>query len=433
MGRRKESEDWTGGYISEYIKENTVSRIPRMLDKGYKLSELSVLWSQRALALFADKRGDLFVIKIEKADYVAIPVLDSDEKGAPIWVPRVHPVTGAVYTTRWNNKVKITAENANDYMVIGGGKYKEVLSGRVKLSNIPQSWTVSNLVPQMVPGGLPAGSRQQEEIWHDYAPGGIEQQRVDAMLIGIHRISEAFSQGRIKTDQDLEKVAKETEDMFQKEGIITATGIFWQELRDFVRRALQKDSLGRRNPPRALVLAAAGYVRASLGGEKARRVRQKAKDVKEYFEAATLRVLEHFNNAAEILDRVAGLKKYKGVYAFREEKEMLTGSEALSLSEINKGIIVNDLRPVQVAPWLFSARAAEALLMGNYGMSNEEEERFAKTLQAGGKLGLLVPHSAEYYLRHRGTVGVKNMMREAHSELIGASENPDFFETTVFE
>lgn len=428
----KESEDWTEGYISEYIKENTASRIPRMLDKGYKLSELHILWSQRAQAVFSDKRGDLFVIKVEKADYVAAPVLDSETWDAPIWVPRVHPVTGTVYTTRWNNKVKITPETAQDYVAIGGDKYREVVRGRVNLSNIPQSWSVSCLVPQRVPGGLTAGGRQQEEIWHDYAPSGIEQQRVEAMLIGIQRISEAFSQGRIKTDEDLERVAKETEEMFQKQGILTATGTFWRDLRDFVRRALQKDSLGRRNPSRALHLAAAGYTRASLVGEKARRVRTKAKNVKEYLEQANSKAIEHFRKAAEVLDRIAGLSKYKGVYAFRKNIATLTRSEALSISEINKGVIENDLKPVQAAPWLFPARSAEALLMGVNKKTDEEKERFAKTLEAGGELGLLVQHSAEDYLGRRDTVGVRNMMGEAHARLIGALQNPDFFETTVF-
>lgn len=398
--------------------------------RGYKLSDLKHIWTERARALFADKKGDLFVIKIAKADYVAQPVLGSDEIDSPIWVPRFNLVTGAVYITRWNDKVSITPKNAEDYLPIGGSKYHRAKD----LGSLPKSWQISELVPQEHPRGLPSGQRQQDIIRADYRPvTGVEYQRVEAMLVGLSRISNEYEQGRIKTDEDLERVAKQTEEMLEDEGLLTARGTLWLDLWDFAKRAVEKDSKGRRNPPRAIMLEAAALARASRRGEKIRRVREKAKNVWEYLDSESKKNVGHIKNAALTLDKIAGLENYRGVYAFREKKDKLSLPEAVSLSEINRGIVENDLERVQAAPWLIHARAAQALLTGTYYLTNKEEDLLKQILEAGGEIGLLRNHSTEYYLKHRQTRGAWRKTAEAYQKLMGALENPDYFETTVFD
>lgn len=378
---------------------------------GRKIEYDREVWAARRSGRFVEERVDLALISNTNKDYLSLPLLGSEDiPSVPSWIPRVNVLDGAVYTTRWT-RPNITESNADSFTVIGGKKFGRALN----LLDIPKSWRLGLLIPQRIEDGLEAAIRQQEEIRSDYdKKEGVEKKKVETVLLGIYTLTEEFLRGKM-TDRKLISLAKKTEEMFKKEGMMEIHDTNWERIADFTRRAVEKDKLDRINPQRSRILARAAYLRVVEKEIETNLIRQKTEKVLLYLNTVRVETRMNLVSARDALARFGGLGKERGAAVFREASGQITSKEVFGLLVVVRQIVSSHLRPVKPAPYLFTARAAEALLVGTYLKTNEQEDRFIDTLSEGGMEDVLNLQSAEYYLRNKDSKNALTRIRNAHS------------------
>lgn len=425
------------GYNTVLMRKEDKQRI--LGDLGFKpgmpqdrgIETLREKWAIEKRAIYPEQKAELAVVSREKAYFLDYPFLGmQDYIEAPSWVPRVNPITGAVYTTRWQ-KIAINETNAGNFIALGGIRYNPDLN----LSELPKSWRTIMLVPQEIEGGLEPAMRQQDEIRHDYmAQGSIEQGRVETALMSVYYLSDAFARGEIKNERDLKRLSIKTEKILEKEGLINATDQVWKTFTDYTLRATQKDSLGRRNPTRSRILARAAYLKAVEKEIDARLVREKANRVFVYLDVTRTMTRINLLNAMDSLDRIAGVDKERGMNIFSEIPDDIAPRETVRVSEVLRGIVDSYLKPIQAAPYLGVARAAEAMLLGTYfKFGRGEIDQMESTLEEAGFTFKIANRAAEEYLREKNIVGAQAKIRQVHSLIKASLEDPNHKETTVFE
>ncbi|MGB6882051.1 MAG: hypothetical protein WBD86_02015, partial [Microgenomates group bacterium] len=192
------------------------------------------------------------VLITEKPWFFDLPVLGSmPERKSPWWVPRYDPVTGAVYTTRWDEpSIEITSEGkqkvvgTEGFVVLRQPEYRR----HIDLTALPKSWKVARFIPQEVWDGIETAMRQQDEIRRDFGAGiGVEHRQVEELFVAMRGLSQKYIRGEVSRE-NLQDLAGQTQMLLEKEGILSAKGPFLQELREVLTLVFQEDSLGRFNP-----------------------------------------------------------------------------------------------------------------------------------------------------------------------------------------
>lgn len=398
--------------------------------KGRKIELQRELWASRRRATFTDRKADLLVISKDKEYFLNLPVLGIYEpETTPVasWAPRFEPSTGDVYTTRWEQFDR--SLNPEKFVVFGGRKNAEGLN----LALLPKSWDVPRLVPQQVSGGLEAAMRQQDEIRHDFsAKEGVEQKRVEEVLMGIHVLTDVFVHKSI-TSEILEALARQTEGMLKKEGLLSAKDSIWRIIVDFTIRAAKKDSLNRNNPTASRILARAAFLRTVDRELILREVKTKADRLYRYLGMVRIQTRNRITDASDTLDRIGGLGKEMGHPAFREGRRWLSTKEAWQVGRVVRAVSDDILGLVQAAPYLVPARLAEAMLTGKIGKYRGRVERIKATLANSGVEQELERDSVEDYLRRGDGTSAQKRMRHAYTVLKEVLADPDHLEVTVFD
>jgi len=399
------------------------------LRKG-KIEAQREVWASRRRVGFPDRRADLFVIAKDDEyfldlPYLAIPGRD-DLPNLSSWVPRVAPVTGAIFTTRW---ARVSPDSSLEEMLGIGGRY--LIEGKIA-AKMAKTAKISRIIPQEVFGGLPAAMRQQEEIAHDLGvEAGVEQRRIETVLVGIHGLTEVLIEGNV-TGELLEKMAKETEKMLRHENLLTPKDSIWKKVVDYTVRAAQKDGLNRTNPTASRILARAAYLGVIDLELLLREARQKAMRISDFLETVNVRTRQSITDAAYALDEIGGLDRKPG-HPFLNKEGDLSAREAWEVEGIIRGISDEVLEPVQAAPYLAVAALARAVLTGTRYKTREEVADLREILSYVGLEKELNRMSvADYLILHDGKNAV-NRMRHAYVPLKMVLADPDYTETTVFK
>jgi hypothetical protein len=392
------------------------------------------LWAARRRAVFPDRKADLLVISLENEHYFDLPALGlrDDKRDAeanlmvPLWVPRVHPITGAIYITRWLIPQQLDNET---FIAFGGKKFRE----GIDLTTLPASWEVAWLIPQKVPAGIESAMRQQDVIRYDTdADSGIEQKRIESALLTIHAMTDIFVESHV-SDETLEAMAKGTERALKAEGLLTAKDSIWKKIVDYTQRAARKDGLNRTNPPASRVLARAGYLKVVERELILREIKTKAARIYRHLELNRSLTRQRMGDAADTLDSLGGFGNFDGDILLREGSRTMVPREAWRIGRVVRAVSEKLLEPVQAAPYLAWAVAAQVALMGTFFKSKRQIERARLVLKSAGLERELSRESVEGYLRGRDRVAARQRMRHAYTFIRMVLNDPDNQETRVFE
>src|SRR3972149_5464823 len=253
----KEGEDWTGGYISDWAKDQFGRRSLTTGDRDFKIGV-----PRKGESLGSTLQRDLITLRAELPEATAdlivtykwfpkLPLLSKfeEEEGTSFREPRYDRVTGAVFTTRsqtpslvFTDEGKKAFREPESLIILRKPRHIE----NVDLTQIPKSWSVKMIVPQENWGGLTSAGRQVDEVRDAHKGRGVELARVEDLYDWANRLEQKYARG----DSSPEVLSRFRDDLFQilaSQGIIASRIADFEGLEDDLLRALLPDRLGRRN------------------------------------------------------------------------------------------------------------------------------------------------------------------------------------------
>jgi hypothetical protein len=407
------------------------------LNKG-KIEIKRELWASRLRSGFPERKTAILVIGKEMEYFLDLPVLGIPESrpkpnespqekrvrrlSYPAWMPRVEPLSGAVFTTRWQTPL---APDNPDLVAYGGANYYE----GVKLGELPKSWEVAQVIPQRLTT-IEAAMRQQDEVRHDMSVAtGVEQRRVEELLMALQGISQAFLLRSEITPVQLQGLSLQAENLLKEHGLLSARDTIWKKIAEYTLRATSKDSSTRMV---RRVLARAAYLAAIKRELIQRASREKADKIYFYLQVTRGDNRFRIESAVSVLDQMAGFSYGRALPALNGDNRWMSPREALAIEQGVRAIARDILAPIEAAPYLASVRKAEAILVGNIGKSNKEVERLNEVLDEEGKRELKRKSAADY-LKALDATSAKKRMLQGFKVLNQIIHDPDTFEITVFE
>ncbi len=388
------------------------------LNRG-KIEAQRELWASRRRAGFSEKTADLLIISKEDEGFLNLPVLGITElsrvPGQPLWKPRFEPLSGAVYTTRWQN---VSEVDPSEFTVFAGRKNDRLLPSQP----FPTTWDVARLIPQKLPT-IEAAMRQQDEIAHDMGvASGVEQARVEELLMALNGISQVFLRPEDISSEQLEGLSRQAERLLREHGLLAAKDTVWMKILEYTLRATSRDSLGRINPMISRILARAAYLGVTHRELIQRAAKEKANKV--FFYLAVVRDDTRFRiqNAELALDSLGGFG----------EVRWITSQEALVVEQSLRSLVDEILKPIQAAPYVQASRTAEAILVGKIAKSNKVAKAFGESLDESGRRQF-GRKSAVEYLRGKDATSAKKRIKQAFEVLHESIFDLDNEETRVFD
>lgn len=419
-----------------------LDRIPgvkRGFQKGESIEAGRERVAARVRAEIPREKATLLIIENTKKDFLDLPIIGPSNLQYPSsWVPRYDRDTGAIITTKWrtgateiNIKEKQALKEPERFSVISKPKHAR----NVDLASFPKSWSVARLIPQKIEDGIEAAMRQQDEVRRDYGViGGIEQEKIAGLFVEIQKLTEPFLRGGISRNE-LSKVAEKTSAMIKDLGISKVKGSIYERMIDSLLRAGQEDRLGRVNPLISRTLLRSVYLDAVKREVLARLSREKANNVFNllYVERFTTRAL--LENARNTIEKLAGLEKEPGHKILTEGglTKNISDEEISELRRDLKAITKTNFSPVRVAPYFVIARLSEAMLLSPSYMKKKDKLALEKALKEACLDNVLEMTSAEEYIMKRNPTGVATKLRQVHSLINAALEDPDNSVYTVFD
>lgn len=366
--------------IGRMTKEKTVPDIPgvsRGFPAGVPIDAAAQLQVTKTKERFSHLRADIFLIDAEKVDYLKLPTLIRElPVKPPPWMPRYEPISGAVYTMRWNEPdlgltpavtfskdgLFIRTETKR-YLVIGGEKYHYLAT----FKKVAKSWDVRQLVPQRVEDGIEAAMRQQDEIMKDYQFNvGVETGQVAEVLSQIEGLFEYLNQSTV-SEATFNGVALRAEDIFRRHGLLFAKDPFKTDIVGTLQKVSLKDSLGRRNPSAAkwrLVSALLKTIKRKLVTGFVN-----DKSVRIFSVLLTEREIERLNleDGKRIMEQIGGFSGRLGANIFSNyfnNPKQIPDNSITQAGEFLEDLVRERFRSAKVAPYLLPARIIEAMLVG---------------------------------------------------------------------
>ena len=368
------------------------------------------------------KKVDLVVIKKDKAYYQKLPPIFKPVKYLKTnWMPKYKPITGAVYTHRWQEpktdrkgKGK-TLQNPDDYQIVLKPGYRRNLF----LDQVPQSWIIAEIVPQEVWGGIEAALQQQDEIRHDYGgTHGVELATVESLLSSTRQLADFFRFSDDIDKNDLERLADETGDYLDHLGFVSVQGELQKSIKELYRRSVKTDALGRVNPTVSRILLRSAYLKLVRREVVTHLSKEKAERIYEVLLIERDRTRELTSNAIEIIDGICE--------DIDDNRNKLGKNRTITLYRQTLTYFVNRLlRPIKVAPYLLPARIAESFILSPGMMRKKRKIVLEKELEVGN-MGLSRDNpSVEQYLMQRNLSGIIDRFRNARSILSSSLKDPD--------
>jgi hypothetical protein len=382
-----------------------------------------------------EELSDVLVIDVIKnADYYfETKTLDSDESRRAYWIPRYHPTTGIVYTTRWVTAPTETTNGRQRLIVKEGERYETLRApqgiGKVDLYSLRPGWITAKLVPQRLQT-IESALRQQNEIAHDYNVDGPEFGRVEEISAAIRMLSIQFIQDHPRLDSDFQELQGQLAEFFARHGLERSTSRIWQRVWEKIVKSAQKDSLGRPNPSAsrfrlgsAMLGTVTREVVTSLTREKSGRV---------YARLFAEREVERGNLAwasTELLSIQGKTKQFVVMGPGRLSNRQIT--------EVRGDLKIADaiLSQVRVSPYLEIASLARQFVANETFRRKYDNDQIDARLNAHN-LGMEFEHfegvSAEEYLMGGRTSEALRILRGSITLLNSCLEDPQNHDIDVF-
>lgn len=412
-----------------------VARGKDFFNKGKSIEATRETWASRKRALLLEDRLDLLLIGKNKESYFnSLAVLGrvSDiAKPAAAWLPRVDKITGAVVTSRIVSDFDRTLLSKGEYIAIAGKRFSTDLN----LASIPKSWTISLLIPQIVSEGIEAAMRQQDEIVGTYrAVEGAEYGRVEEIFTEIHILSETFVRGEIKSENDLQVLAKRTQAYLVRNGLMDTEHPVWKKITNYTLKAAGKDSLNRLNPTVSRVLARAAYLAAVDREIAGINTNNKAQRIFSYLEGVRASTRFKIEESVNLLNELCGFEgRVASNQIFRDGKTSTTPQEIKEIDQVIDSVSESLLKKVEPAPYLLPATMARALLTGAiYWRGKNEAGLMLKIMKAGSFDEKQFQLPARHYLRNLQPLVAREVIRQAHSLLKSVLEDKTNLDVKVF-
>jgi hypothetical protein len=366
---------------------------------------------------------DLCLVENDKAEFLTFPYLGREEssgKYAQLWEPRVDPKDGGVIITRWQ-KPKPGRTDFSEYFAFAG----ENINSKFNYSQVPPGWRIGILVPQKIKDGIEAAMRQQNEIAHDYGKNrGPEDDRITEITNRLYEISSAFSMGDVKSEQDLNALAMDVEDLFKTHGIIDTGDSVWQKVVEYTMKAADKDRLNRINPLISRTRVRAAFLAITEREMIGRSIGTKADKVYRRLSIVRNVIRMKIKTAADALNDNLG--EYGGV-------ERCTVKTGWNLEQLLKTISQDVLGNIQPAPYLEPVLASRAILIGEQMFKNNNEKQAGLRILSADQAARFLNFPAVYGLRHGNLAAAMIKMKNARWILEAILEDPKTKDIKVFD
>jgi hypothetical protein len=368
------------------------------------------LWASRHRLGFPETRADYFIIDKKALDYLTLPVLGIPESQPEpreittyrTWLPRVNPVDGAIYLAKWDKPLVLDPER---FAVFGGKKFKQGM----QVGEISES----SMVAWLIPGRYPtiADALEGAQKIADYeGVGGPAQARVETFFVALNSISNIFLNEQVSQVR-LEGLALQTEALLKQHGLLTARDTDWKRIFSLTLRALTKDRRDRINPMVSRILARAAYLRVVHKELQQRTARTKGLKLIFFLIGVQTEAVAQLESAEMALDNLGSFAYGRGASALKGERKM-DPREALPLKNAVRALVKRTLAPIEVAPYAYSARLAEAILIGKIGQSRKRIEALEQFLKKGDRREV-GRRSVVHYLMGLDAVSARQRMRQA--------------------
>lgn len=394
---------------NEERRRPPVPQIPG-LAKG-KIEAQRELWASRRRVGFSESRADVFIIDGKIESYLSLPVLGnpaSEPKAGeattqPFWLPRVEPLTGAIYFSKWDKPQELDPER---FVAFGGKKYVKGM----KINDVPKSWTSAWLIPQRYETIEDAIEAAQKIASYE-GVGGPAQTRVENLFATLNSISDIFLNEEV-TQLRLEGMAKQVESLLKQHGLLTAKDSIWRKVFSYTLRATSTDALGRVNPMVSRILARAAYLKVVHRESKQRAAREKALRLVFYLTDTLVEAISGLETTEMVLDNLGGFAYCRPTPALSGETRWMDPREASPIERAIKVLVKRSLAPIEAAPYVYPARLAEAILIGKIGKSNKQVETLKGFLKAEDRREI-DRRSAVDYLMGLDAFSAKKRMHQA--------------------
>ena len=440
---RKQGTGFIGcGIILAQMQERDPKQVPEIpgvkrggeFFKGKNPEMAGQELASRRRVEFGETPLDLCLIETLKAENLYMPLLGRDEdsaKGMNFWEPRVHRIDGSVITWRWERQDP-NRRDFSGYFAFAGRK----ANSKFKYAEVPASWTVGVLVPQVVKEGIEAAMRQQDEIAHDYRGGvGPEASRVDEIFDLLFDTSAAFTVGDIKNPSDLNLIAREAETILKNHGLMESKDYTWRRVVNFTLAATQEDRINRVNPLASRVRARAAFLAATEREMIGRSVGTKAEKVYQYLATVRAGIRAKIQMAADALDDIYGLSKSKVAKdaVMRGREITCTTRESLDLEQYALTVANEILKDIQPAPYLVPVTKARIILAGEKAFADGHEEATILRVLGESDYKKFINNSAARGSREKKPMVVLPRVRLAHDLLKQCLNNPRTTDIKVFD
>lgn len=361
----------------------------------------------------------IFVIKTEKSELRSLPEL---LPGGELNYLLYHPVTGAVVINKWNEIKSSGSEIEYDpdrYLTFGADTGD---LGRINLSQVPKSWSVAELIPQVIPT-IERALVQQDQIIKDHAAkDGVEQVQVEVLLAATVGLSECFVAGDV-SEEDLDNYTQQAEAVFIQEGLISPRDDFRPQLIESVKKACELDSIHRVNPLMSQMRLYSAYLNAVRRETSVRLTRAKAETI--YGALLLVRNNTRYH-AASAVHEFERLLRYKIFEKNRGRERKFSSINDYSITLLRRDlqdVLDNHNKQVTVAPYLAQSALAERIIGTFYNRRRQIElDEILKYAYLGNlEYGL---SAEEFLMRRQPGLAAMNLNLAARA-LKAVLEDPD--------
>jgi hypothetical protein len=405
-------------------------------ERGVSIDERMARSAVRIRAeMFEGLTSDLLIT--DKPWFFELTPLGAVAKGElpPWWMPRYHRISGAVYTTRWEDANLYLTEDGKRHAVFDAEQFVILRQPEhrknVDLNVLPKSWDVQQLVPQGLKT-IESALRQQDEVRYDHGfKSGPEHMRVEELFVAINQFSLMYARGEITKDSLYDKSIWIIEKL-EEQGLLAARGPLWQDLREALTSAFEGHPSGKFYPLvtrmkfyRAIRDLVKLEVETLMTREKADRV----------FNLLFVERKDERHNLREAdkgIARVGGFDGGGKDVIFKREPGEIRDEE---ITRVRYGLksAAESLKNVRVEPYLIIAKLAEAMLGSEQFRSGWERKHLQEILTVRGFEYILRQDSFDDLLMKRKPEDAHRRLHQIHSLINEVLSDPDNDEITVFD
>lgn len=385
--------------------------------------------------MFEDMTSHLLIT--DKPEFFKLPVLGAVAEGKfpEWWMPRHHPISGAVYTTKWDDANLCLTEDGKHHALKDAERFVILRQPdwrkNVDLNALPKSWEVQAFIPQELKS-IEGAMRQQDEIRYDYGlKSGPEYMRVEELFVAIYEFSHMYARGEVTKDS-LQDLSIWIAERLEEQGLFTARDPLWLDLTEALTLAFQEHPSGKYYPLAVrmrMLKALRDLVKLEVETSMTRRKADRVFNL-----LFVEREDERFavKEARKEIVRIGGFDGKEENPIFRKSRHEIRDEEITRVRHELKKAREN-LKLVRVAPYFIISRLAEAMLGSNQFRDKWEKDRLLEILTVKELDFIPKDDSVEDLLMKREPQGAHKRLSHVHYLLNAVLTDEDNDEITVFD